>query len=209
MRPRPFRQCPTNVNDARYPQPMSDRPVTKSAHAESPKQSSANEESSTKNPVPLPRWSDASRWPTYAALAIAVIAVALAALAYFHPAHKAASVAQQGGDAKANVCSAYAAAHKAVVINTHMQSPNINDQVAELAVATNARLALIGGGAYLRGLIAANNAAPADLANAANSFANTVEQLGMNYLIQAGAAAQDPLRHDLDSQITQLNKLCT
>jgi hypothetical protein len=185
---------------------MSDRPPTKSAHAESQQESSAKEESSTKKPVPFP--SDASRWPTYAALAIAVIAVALAALAYFHPAHKAASVAQQGGDAKANLCSAYATAHKAVVINTHMQSPNINDQVAELAVATNARLALIGGGAYLRERIAANTAAPADLANAANSFANTVEQLGMNYLIQAEAAVQDPIRHDLDSQITQLDKLC-
>jgi hypothetical protein len=196
---------------------MSDRPLTKSAHAESPKQSSANdpkqssanEESSSKTPAPFPRWSDASRWPTYAALAIALIAVALAALAYFHPAQKGASIAQQGGDAKANVCAAYAVAHKAVVINTHMQSPNINDPIAELSVATNARLALIGGGAYLRERTEANTAAPADLANAANSFANTVEQLGMNYLIQAGAAAQDPLRHDLDSQITQLNKLCT
>jgi hypothetical protein len=89
-----------------------------------------------------------------------------------------------------------------------MQSPNINDPVGELSVATNARLALIGGGAYLRERIAANTAAPADLANAANSFANTVEQLGMNYLIQAEAAVQDPIRHDLDSQITQLDKLC-
>jgi hypothetical protein len=185
---------------------MSDRPLAKSAHAESQEESSAKQESSSKKPVPFP--SDASRWPTYAALAIAVIAVALAALAYFHPAHKAASVAQQGGDAKANVCSAYAAAHKAVVINTHMQSPNINDPVGELSVATNARLALIGGGAYLRERLAANTAAPADLANAANSMANTIEQLGINYLIQAGANAQDPLRHDLDSQVTQLNKLC-
>src|ERR1700736_6813368 len=104
MRPRPFRQCPTNVNISRQPRPMSARPLAKSAHAESPKQSSANEESSSQNPAssktpaPLPRWSDASRWPTYAALAIAVIAVALAALAYFHPAHKGASLAQQGGE---------------------------------------------------------------------------------------------------------------
>ncbi len=187
---------------------MSDTPATKSAHAESPKQSSAHEESSSKKPVAVPRWSDASRWPTYAALAIAVIAVALAALAYFHPAHKAASVAQQGGDAKANVCSAYASAHKAVVINTHMESPNPNDPIAELSVATNARLALIGSGAYLRERLAANTAAPADLITAANSMANAVEQLGMNYLTQAGAAAQDPLRHDLDTQITQIDKLC-
>jgi hypothetical protein len=159
--------------------------------------------------VPDPRWSDASRWPTYAALAIAVIAAVLAGLAYFHPAHKGVSVAQQGGDAKANVCAAYATAHKAVVINTHMQSPNPKDPIAELSVATNARLALIGGGAYLRERIAANTAAPADLTNAANSLADTIEQLGINYLVQAGAAVQDPLRQNLDSQITQLNKMCT
>ncbi len=95
-----------------------------------------------------------------------------------------------------------------MVINTHMQSPNPNDPVAELAVATNARLALIGGGAYLEGRVEANTAAPTDLANAVNSFANTVEQLGINYMVNAGAEAQDPLRKDLDSQITQLDKMC-
>jgi hypothetical protein len=187
---------------------MSDRPSTTSADAESQKQSSDYKESSSKRSAPSPRWLDASRLPTYGAVILAVIAVVLAALAYFYPSHKGASVAQQGGDAKANVCSAYGVAQKAVVINTHMQSPNINDPIAELSVATNARLALIGGGAYLRERIAANTAAPSDLANAANTLANTIEQLGMNYLIQAGNAVQDPLRHDLDSQITQLNKLC-
>ncbi len=188
---------------------MSDRPLTKSANAETPKQSSVKEESSSKKPVPVPRWSEASRWPTYAALAIAVIAVALAALAYFHPAHHSASVPQQGGDAKANVCSAFASTRKAVAINTHMQSPNINDPIAELSVATNARLALIGGGAYLRERLAANTAAPADLANAADSLANTVQQLGINYLTRAGNDVQDPIRKDLNNEITQIDKMCT
>ena len=204
-----FRQCRTNVNVARYPQPMSDRPVTKSAHEETPEQSSVKEESHSKKPVPFPRSSDASRWLTYAALALAVIAVALAALAYFLPAHKSASVAQQGGDAKANVCSAFTNARKAVVINTHMQSPNINDPIAELSVATNARLALIGSGSYLHERIAANSAAPADLATAATSMANTIEQLGINYLTDAAPDAQAPIRKDLDAEITQLAKLCT
>lgn len=149
------------------------------------------------------------RWLTYAALTLAVIAVVLAALAYFYPSHNHASVAQQGGDAKVNLCSAYKVAHKSVVVNTHMQSKNPNDAVAELAVATNARLALIGSGAYLRDRLDANSAAPKDLASAVNSFANTVEQLGINYLSNAGPDAQDPLRHDLDSQITQLDKMCT
>lgn len=188
---------------------MSDRPSTTSADAETQKPSSANAGSSTRRAAPSPGWSDASRWPVYAAVVIAIAAVVLAALAYFYPEHKGASIAQQGGDAKANVCSAYGVAHKAVVINTHLESPNRNDPIAELTVATNARLALIGGGAYLREKVEANSGAPADLANAANSMANTIEQLGMNYLIQAGNGVQDPLRHDLDSQITQLNKLCS
>ena len=181
---------------------MSDRPLNKSANAESRK------ESSRKEPQSFPHGWKASQWPTYAALAIAVIAAVLAAMAYFHPAHNRASVPQQGGDAKANVCSAYATAHKAVVINTHLQSSNPNDATAQLSVATNARLALIGGGTYLRERLAANTAAPADLANAANSLANTIEQLGINYLIQAPANVQDPVRKDLTSELSQLDKLC-
>jgi hypothetical protein len=184
---------------------MSERPVAKSAHTETEKHSSANEESSPKKPVPFPPVSNASRWLTYAALALAVVAVALAGLAYFFPAHKGASVAQQGGDAKANVCSAFTSARKAVVINTHLESPNPDLQ---LSVAANARLALVGGGAYLRDRLAANTAAPADLASAANSFATTIGQLGMNYLTEAAPDVQNPLRKDLDSQITQIDKLC-
>jgi hypothetical protein len=181
---------------------MSDRPLTKSTHAESPKEPSAREESSAKKPLPFP--SDASRWPTYLALAIAVIAAILAGLAYFHPA-KTTSVAQQGGDAKANVCSAYVNARKAVVINTHLESPNPDLQ---LSIAANARLALIGGGAYLRDRVAANTGAPADLATAANSFATTVEQLGINYLTNASNDVQNPLRQTLNNEINQLDTLC-
>jgi hypothetical protein len=186
---------------------MSDRPVTESSHTESQKPP-AEGESSSKKPGPVPRLSEASRWPTYAALALAVVATVLAALAYFLPAHHQASVPQQDGDAKANVCSAYKGAHRSVVVNTHMESRNPNDAVAELSVATNARLALIGGGAYLKDRLASNTAAPADLANAVNSFANTIEQLGTNYLIGVAAELQDPLRKDLDSEVAQIDKLC-
>lgn len=182
---------------------MPDRSVTTSADTEN------HEHSSAGKPLSFPRWSEGSRWPAYAALAIALIAVVLAALAYFFPAHKGASVAQQSGDAKANVCSAFDTARKAVVINTHLESPNPSDAAGQLAVAANARLALIGGGAYLRDRLEANTAAPADLVNTADSMADTIQQLGMNYLTQAGAGLQDPLRHTLDTEITQLNKMCS
>jgi hypothetical protein len=182
---------------------MSDRPLTKSSHAATPEESSAKEESSLKKPVAFP--VEASRWPTYLALGIAVVAAALAALAYFHPSHNGATVAQQGGDAKANVCSAYSNTRKAVVINTHLET---NNPDVQLAVAANARLALIGGGAYLRDRVAANTAAPANLTTAANTLATTTEQLGINYLINASNDVQTPLRQNLNDQITQLDTLC-
>jgi len=159
--------------------------------------------------VPSSRWAFASRWGILATSVLALAALVLAALAYFRPTHTDATGApQQGGDAKANVCSAYAAAHNAVVINTHLQSTNPNDPVAELAVATSARLALIGSGAYLKDRLEANTAAPTDVANAINAVANTVEQLGINYLNRAAADAQESLRRDLNSQISAADKLC-
>ncbi len=36
----------------------------------------------------------------------------------------------------------------------------------------------------------------------------TIEQLGVGYLEAASNIVLEPLRHDLDSQITQINKLC-
>jgi uncharacterized membrane protein len=182
---------------------MSDRPLTKSSHAESPKPPSIKDESALQKAVAFPL--EASRWPIYLALAIAVVAAVLAGLAYFHPAHNGASVAQQGGDAKGNVCSAYTSTRKAVVINTHLETRNPDVQ---LAVAANARLALIGGGAYLRDRVAANAGAPANLTTAANSLATTIEQLGINYLTNASNDVQNPIRQSLNDQITQLDTLC-
>src|ERR1700689_846897 len=168
-------------------------------------------EASPNEPLPSPPWRSSSRWPTFAALAIAVIAAAVAITAWFRPAPESASppfTDQQTAQAKMNVCSAYTAVHQGVVRNTHLTDPNPNDPAGQLAIAANARLALLGGGAYLRDRAAAQPATPADLAQAVNSIANTIEQLGVGYLEAAGNIVQDPLRHDLNSQVTQIDKLC-
>jgi hypothetical protein len=151
-----------------------------------------------------------SRWPTFAALAIAVVAAGLAIVAWFRPPHGASPTftSQQIADAKTNVCSAYTAVQQGVVINTHLVNPRADDPIGTLAVAANARLALLGGGAYLRDRLAAEPAAPADLAKAVKSMANTIEQLGINYLAGASNLVQDPLRNDLNSEIAQINGLC-
>jgi hypothetical protein len=168
-------------------------------------------EASPKKPLPTPSRSRSSRWPMFAALAIAVFAAAVAVTAWFRPAPESASPTftdQQTTQAKTNVCSAYTAVHQGVVRNTHLADPNPNDPVGQLAIAANARLALLGGGGYLRDRVAALPATPADLAQAVNSMANTIEQLGVGYLEAASNIVLDPLRHDLDSQVAQINELC-
>jgi hypothetical protein len=144
-------------------------------------------------------------------MAMAVIATAIAIVGWFRPAPQSASTAftdQQTAQAKTNVCSAYAAVHQGVVRNTHLADPNPHDPLGQLAIAANARLALLGGGAYLHDRVAAQPATPADLAQAVNSMGMTIEQLGIGYLEAASNIVLDPLRHDLDSQIAQINKLC-
>ena len=168
-------------------------------------------EASPKEPLPAPSRSRSSRWPMFAALAIAVFTAAVAVTAWFRPAPESASSTftdQQTTQAKTNVCSAYTAVHQGVVRNTHLTDTNPNDPAGQLAIAANARLALLGGGGYLRDRVAAQPATPTDLAQAVNSMANTIEQLGVGYLESASNIVLDPLRHDLNSQITQINKLC-
>ena len=89
-----------------------------------------------------------------------------------------------------------------------MVNPDPNNPIGQLAVAANARLALLGGGAYLRDRLTAEPAAPADLAKAVESMANTIEQLGVGYLAGLNSTL-GPLRNELDSQIAQINGMCT
>jgi hypothetical protein len=165
-----------------------------------------------KRRVKLPSTGDGeSRWPMYVTAAIAVIAVAVAIGAWFRPAHSASAPHysdQQTSEAKKSVCTAYNSAKQSVVINTHMANPRGDDPIGQLAVAANARLALLGGGQYLRQRLAAHPAAPADLSAAVTSLAKTIEDLGMGYLDGSSTLALDPLRADLNSEIGQLDAMC-
>jgi hypothetical protein len=153
-------------------------------------------------------WWKSPRLLALAPLVIALIAVGVAVGAWFRPTPEGPSY-PQSGDAKTNLCAAFKVVHHAVVANTHLANPGGNDPGGQLAVAANARLALLGGGAYLRDSLNAQTSPPADLAKAVDSFASTIEQLGVNYLANAGKDAQAPLRHDLDTEITALNKSCS
>jgi len=154
-----------------------------------------------------------ARWVAPAALVIAVIAIGVAIWAVVQspgePATKPgepAANAEQPGDAKAHVCAAFDMVRKSVQLRTNADLGP--DPVAKEAVAANARLATIGGGEYL--LSRLGSATPPDLATAVRSFANNLQDIGMNQL--AGAPADDPAQTtrmaDAGQSVTQITDMC-
>ena len=127
-----------------------------------------------------------SRWVAPAALAIAVIASGLAIWALMRTPGEPADTARQPDDPKAQVCVAFDTVRKAVSVQTNADLGP--DPVAKDAVAANARLATLGGGEYL--LSRLYPATPPELADAVRSFANNLQDIGMNQL--AGVPNSDP-----------------
>ena len=175
-----------------------------SSHASST--TSAPENGHKKRP-PFLRWWTSPRSIAFAALVIAVIAAALAIAAWVRPGASHSFSDQQSAQAKANVCSAWAPVRKSVWEGT--PNPRPGDPVAADVVAANVRLAMLGGGSYLKETLAAEPAAPADLAKAVNSVANTLQRMGINYLARtATPAVIAPLTRDLNSEGAQIDGLC-
>jgi len=153
-----------------------------------------------------------ARWTRFLTPALAALALVVAIAAWFDPLHHNSTPAfsrQQTDEAKNKICAAYTAVHQGVVANTHMTNPVPGNPAGALGVAANARLALLGGGAYLRDRLAGEPATPAELANAVTGLADTIEELGVNYLAGAPNQVQEPLRKTLDTQLAALDKLCT
>jgi hypothetical protein len=194
----------------RYHHPMSDTaPIRSSSPAHA---AESSRESDAKNPARASRASKLSRWAALAALPIAVIAIAVAVVGWFYP-HKIASSApsftdQQTKDAKMHVCAAFVTVDRAVVKSTHMKNPPEGGPIGALAVATNARLALYGGGAYLRDRLTLEPATPPDLAKPVGFVATALQEIGINYLAGAPDFDQDQLRQNLDAGIKTVAERC-
>ena len=155
----------------------------------------------------------ASRWVAPAALVIAVIAIGVAIWAVVrspaepvaNPGEPAANAGQTGGD-KANVCAAFETVRRSVSLRTNADLGP--DPVAREAVAANARLATLGGGQYL--LVRLGPATPPELADAVRSFANNLQDIGIDQL--AGAPGTDPAQTDrmtkAQESSTQIADMC-
>ena len=117
---------------------------------------------------------------------IALVAIGVASGAVVLAWAKKDAAAQPTAESKQKVCAAFDTVSRAVQLQTHADLGP--DPVAQTAVASNARLSLIGGGEYLLSRVDAQT--PPDLAEAVRLFANNLEDIGVNAL--AGATNDDP-----------------
>jgi hypothetical protein len=153
-------------------------------------------------------WWKSGRSIAFVALAIALIALVVSVAAWLHPSKGNASFSdQQSTQAKKEVCSAALVVNKAAFARKPV--PNPDDPLVVVGDAANFRMALLGGGAYLRDTLEAQPATPPDLAKAANSMAQIVQQMGINYI--AGTATPADLtsfQQSLNTAMGQINKVC-
>jgi hypothetical protein len=138
----------------------------------------------------------APRWPTFAALAIALIALSVGLAAWFRPlprndqtTAKPTYTDQQVASAKASVCNAFGqVSHGLNLADT--ESANSSDRGAKVAAVALTRQVLDFGSRYLLEKIAEEPATPAALATAVRQQANAYQELLIGYI--NGAAATDP-----------------
>lgn len=152
---------------------------------------------STWAPTPPTARRAASRWPSFAALIIATIALAVAIAGWFRPPASPAPEAtptytdQQIADAKTKACEAFDLVDRGVVLQTsggENLGTNRDDPALIKAQAANARLSLVAGSTYLRAHV--SPATPAGLAAQMNNLADVLADLGARYL--AGEKDTDP-----------------
>ncbi|MGB3486124.1 MAG: hypothetical protein WBB07_28375 [Mycobacterium sp.] len=143
-----------------------------------------------------------------AALVIAVLAVALAgwtlvtrdAAETAAPVEESEVVTIDPAASKTRVCTAFETVTRAVQLQTN---GNLGPEpVAQMAVAANARLSLLGGGMYLAAQIDEGTAE--DLAEPAREFADVLQVIGMNAL--TGVTNQDAAQQGRLTQGEQLRQ---
>jgi hypothetical protein len=109
----------------------------------------------------------------------------------------------QRADAKQQVCAAFDTVRRGVSRNTNLVPPGgEGDVTGTLAVAANARIALLDGGQYL--LARLDPATPSEVADAVRRFANELMDIGAAAV--AGAPDNDPAQGERLRSAEESNK---
>jgi hypothetical protein len=194
----------TGTGDQRYHRSMSEYPPSgpSAAHGASgyPPAPTGFPGAAAGPPV-WPSPSRSSQWPTFLALALALVASGLAIVGWFRPSPPPTAppsktltyTEQQVSDAKARACTALDLVHKGTMLHAGTNVGQSSDPALAEAQGADARLAIISGAWYLRDHLDA--ATPAELAAAIKGLTQVMLDLGANYL--ADARNDDPAQSAL------------
>lgn len=134
-----------------------------------------------------PGFGRPARWPTFAGLAIALVALTVGAAAWFRaaphenqPPPKVTYTQQQISDAKGKVCAAFGKFERAV--DVAKAAPRGTDDTAQLAESTSIRQVFDVGSRYLFFTLSEQPATPADLAAAVRKEASSLQEGVIGYL---------------------------
>jgi hypothetical protein len=158
-----------------------------------------------------------ARWPTFIALAIALIGVAVGLVGWFRPAPhndqtlvppKPTYTDQQTADAKAHVCTAFGKVDHALDLAYARHGGN--DPTARLAVATSVQLALDAGSRYLLTTLAEEPATPSELATAVRKQTSAYQKALIGFLdgLAVSDADQQPTVTASDEATSTIRRLC-
>jgi hypothetical protein len=202
----------------RYHRSMSEHPPSGPSAAHGPSGYPAAPTGFPGAPVGSPTWPSPSggpsRWPTFLALALAVVASGLAIVGWFRPSPAAPPprstgptyTEQQISESKTRSCAAFDTVLKGVTLQTHGEASN--DPAMRKAQAVNGQLSLVAGGWYLHDHV--DPATPAQLAADIRKTADVLSDLGANAL--AGAQNLDQpqasLLAEAKSSFAQVQELC-
>jgi hypothetical protein len=159
-------------------------------------------------PIPATALGRPARWPTFAGLAIALIALAVGLVGWFRPVphtnpppSKPTYTDQQTADAKAKACGAVEKFDRAVTVGNSL--PRDSDT---LVTAINSRQIFDVFSRHLLATLAEEPATPTDLANAVREEASTLEEVVIAY--QDGLSNSDPeLKPALDASSAAANTI--
>jgi hypothetical protein len=147
-------------------------------------------------------------WPTFTALALALIALVVGLVGWFRPVPhtnqpppKPAYTAQQNADAKAKVCAAFGQVDRALTVANAL--PAGSDA---LVTSLNIRQVFDVGSRHLLATLADQPATPDDLATAVRKQASTLEEALIDY--QDGFSNSDPeMRPVVDANTAATNTI--
>ncbi len=144
------------------------------------------------------------------AVVVSLLALALAAAAFFKPQHDATPAApqysdQQVADAKKNVCDAYTLMHRAI---TDAGSLSSEDPNQKFMISLNTRLAFSTAADHLLAAADRYPEAPSSLLDASRSLAFSYQRIVLAQTATAPHAELEPLYTESDKAVAQVEKDC-